>query len=212
MSTFLTPNEEYKTVPHGRVTTFGLNEKQNRLVESALPSKGYELFDTDAPTDLIAISAEALIINAAALYADSREMIFDYYTEVGGCTEETVFWIGNPKPPAHLRKNFKCYEHFEELSVNLKYHLLSAHNKSKKALAYSRKIADCLQILSIIRSNPCIRTQQIADKVELPMRTVQRYIATLRAAGEWLEYDTANKGWYLQGGVSLLFGDVWKRR
>lgn len=40
MSIFLTPDGEYKTVPDGRVTTFGLNEKQNRLVESALPSKG----------------------------------------------------------------------------------------------------------------------------------------------------------------------------
>lgn len=28
---------------------------------------------------------------------------------------------------------------------------------------------------------------------ELPIRTVQRYITTLQAAGEWIEYDTKNE-------------------
>ena len=99
MKTFLAPNGEYITIPDGRVTTFGLSEEQNTLVKSALPTKGYELLDTDTPTDLIAISAAVLIINAAALGSDSKEMIIDYYTEIGGCTDETVFWLGYPKPP-----------------------------------------------------------------------------------------------------------------
>ena len=96
MKTFLAPNGEYITIPDGRVTTFGLSDEQNKVVENALPVKGYELLDTDASSDLIAISAAALIINAAALDTDSREMVFDYYTEVGDCTDETVFWIGSP--------------------------------------------------------------------------------------------------------------------
>ena len=55
MKTFLAPNGEYITIPDGRVTTFGLSKEQNELVKNALPAKGYELLDTDAPTDLIAI-------------------------------------------------------------------------------------------------------------------------------------------------------------
>lgn len=102
MRTFLIPKEERASVPDGRVTTFGLNEEENKLVEKSLPTKGYELFDTDAPTDLVAISAAALIINAAIMDADSRDMIFDFYTEVSGCTDETIFWIGYPKPPNHF--------------------------------------------------------------------------------------------------------------
>ncbi|MDY4127996.1 hypothetical protein [Peptostreptococcus porci] len=42
-----------------------------------------------SPTDLIAISTSALIIIENTLNADSRDMIFDYYTEIGGCTDET---------------------------------------------------------------------------------------------------------------------------
>ena len=38
-------------------------------------------------------------------------------------------------------------------------------------------------------------------------RTVQRYIAALQATGEWIEYDRTLKGWGLQKGVSILFGD-----
>jgi hypothetical protein len=205
MKTFLAPNGEYITVPDGRVTTFGLSEEQNKLVENALPTKGYELLDTDAPTDLIAISAAALIINAAALDTESREMMFDYYTEVGDCTDETVFWLGYPKPPHHLRAKFKCYENFEELAANLKYHLLSAHKKSKKAKDFSKQLMDCLLIMKLIRSRPGIRTQELADELELSMRTVQRYISTLQVAGEWIAYDHTKKGWYLQDGVSPLF-------
>lgn len=108
MKTFLAPNGEYITIPDGRVITFGLSEEQNDLVKNSLPTQGYELLDTDAPTDLIAISASALIVIADALDADSRMMISDYYTEIGGCTDETVFWLGYPKPPSHLQTKFKC--------------------------------------------------------------------------------------------------------
>ena len=205
MKTFLAPNGEYITVPDGRVTTFGLSEEQNELVQNALPAKGYELLDTDAPTDLIAISAAAIIINAAALDTDSSEMEFDYYTEVADCTDETVFWIGSPKPPKNLRTKFKCYERFDELGANLKYHLLSAHSKSKRAKDFSKQLMECLLIMKLIRSRPGIRTQELADELELSMRTVQRYISTLQAAGEWIAYDHTKKGWYLQDGVSPLF-------
>lgn len=205
MKTFLAPNGEYITVPDGRVTSFGLSDEQNKVVKNALPVKGYELLDTDASSDLIAISAAALIINAAALDTDSREMVFDYYTEVGDCTDETVFWIGSPKPPNHLRAKFKCYENFDKLAVNLKYHLLSAYSKSKKARDFSKQLMECLLIMKLIRSRPGIRTQEIVDELELSTRTVQRYISTLQAAGEWIAYDHTKKGWYLQDGVSPLF-------
>ena len=73
---FLAPNGERIAAPDGRIMTFGLDEEDNKLVKSALPTKNYELFVTDVPTDLIAISAAAVIINVSALDTDSRGMIF----------------------------------------------------------------------------------------------------------------------------------------
>ncbi len=192
---------------NSKVTTFGLNEEQNKVVKNALPAKGYELLNTNAPTDLIAVPASALIINASALNAYSKEMIIDYFTEIGGCITETVFWLGCPEPPEHLRTKFKCYQSFKEIAPNLKYHLLSAHRGMKKANDFSKKLANSLLILSFIRSHPGIKTQELANKLELSTRTVQRYISTLQAAGEWIEYDCTQKGWFLQDGVSIFFGN-----
>jgi hypothetical protein len=190
-----------------RISTFGLTEEQNEFVKQNTPVRDYEILDTDCPTDLIALSASALIVNASVLELEDLQMILDYYTEVRDCTNETVLWLGEPKPPVSLRKTLKCYESFEAVRDKLRYILLSAHTKSKKAADYSKKLADGIQILSLIRKRPGITTQEISEIMELQPRTVQRYIAALQAAGEWIEYDRTLKGWGLQKGISILFGD-----
>ncbi len=195
-------NKEY------RVITFGLTAEQNALVEENLPARDYEVFDTDAPTDLIAIGCQALIINAASIDSDSAGMIFDYYSQVNGCTDETVIWLGEPKPPKELRKFFKCYNSFDAIKDKLKYLLLTAHSKSKKAHEYSEKLVNGLKILALIRKHPGISTQKLSELTELPLRSVQRYIAALQATGEWIEYDRALRGWKLFHGISILYGDV----
>ena len=195
-------NKEY------RVITFGLTAEQNALVEENLPARDYEVFDTDAPTDLIAIGCQALIINAASIDSESAGMIFDYYSQVNGCTDETVIWLGEPKPPKELRKFFKCYNSFDAIKDKLKYLLLTAHSKSKKAHEYSEKLVNGLKILALIRKHPGISTQKLSELTELPLRSVQRYIVALQATGEWIEYDRALRGWKLFHGISILYGDV----
>ncbi len=197
-------NREY------RVTTFGLTDEENALVEENLPTRDYEVFDTDAPTDLIAIGCQALIVNAASMDSNSVGMIFDYYSQVNGCTDETVIWLGEPKPPKELRKFFKCYDSFDAIKDKLKYLLLTAHSKSKKAHEYSEKLVNGLKILALIRKHPGISTQKLSELTELPLRSVQRYIAALQATGEWIEYDRALRGWKLFHGASILYGDVWE--
>lgn len=191
-----------------RINTFGLTEEQNALVENNIPIRDYEVFDTDAPTDLIAINCEVLIIYAPEMDQDSIGMIFDYYSQVNGCTDETVIWLGEPKPPKELQKFFKCYDSFDAITDKLKYLLLTAHSKSKKAHEYSEKLVNGLKILALIRSHPGISTQKLAELTELPLRSVQRYIAALQATGEWIEYDRSLRGWKLFHGISMLYGEV----
>ena len=62
---------------------------------------------------------------------------------------------------------------------------------------------------SCVFSRPGISTKELAESVSVPARTVQRTIAALQAAGEWIEYDRSLRGWKLFEGVSILFGDVW---
>ena len=193
-----------------RINTFGLTEEQNAHVKANLPSHDCELYIADDPTDLIAINCEAMIVNASAMEQDSADMIFDLYTQIDGCTDEAVLWLGEPKPPKELQKFFKCYDSFEAIVDKLKYLLLTAHSKSKKAHEYSEKLVNGLKILALIRSNPGISTQKLAELTELPLRSVQRYIAALQATGEWIEYDRSLRGWKLFHGISMLYGEVWK--
>lgn len=207
MNTFQTPNGEHITISNNRIITLGLSNEQNQLIRNAFPNKDCDLFITTIPTDLIAIYASTSIINANALDKDSVELLFDYYTEVGNNTDETVFWLGDIKPPKYLQTKIKHYKNFEELVPNLKYFLLTAYRKSKKIHDFSKRIADCLMILSLIRSNPGIKTRELVERTELSTRTVQRHICNLQAAGEWIEYNSSKKGWQLQHGISILFGD-----
>ena len=193
-----------------RILTFGLTEAQNAWVEENLPTRDYEVFDTDVPTDVIAIGCQALIVNAAAMDGDAAGMIFDYYSQVNGCTNETVTWLDELKPPKELRKFFQCYDSFDAIKDKLKYLLLTAHSKSKKAHEYSEKLVNGLKILALIRKHPGISTQKLSELTELPLRSVQRYVAALQATGEWIEYDRTLRGWKLFHGVSILYGDVWE--
>ena len=192
-----------------RIITYGLTDEQNKIVKANAPARDYEILDTDVPTDILAISSIAIIIQASELDEDSADMLFDYYTQINGCTYETVIWLGNPKPPKELRKFFKCYPSFADIEDNLKYILLNAHSKSKKTADFSEKLQNSLLILSTIRKKPGVTTNELSEKFGLPVRTVQRYIAAIKATGEWIEYDQHLKGWKLYQGISILFGDAW---
>lgn len=191
-----------------RVNTFGLTDEENMLVEESLPTRAYELYIADTPTDVIAIGCDAMIVNASAMEQDDADMIFGYYQEVNGCTDETILWLGEPMPPKAARKFFKCYPDFDAIKDKLKYLLLTAHSKSKKAHEYSEKLVNGLKILALIRKHPGISTQKLSELTELPLRSVQRYIAALQATGEWIEYDRTLRGWKLFHGISILYGDV----
>ena len=205
MKKVFTPNGNYIIVPDDRVMTFGLTKMQNESVGKVLPIKECELYVTDVPEDLIAISASAVIINAEKLSKSNVDMMFDYYTEIGKSADETVYWIGVPEPPKQLQKVIRTYSCFDELSVELKYQLLTAYRKSRKAKDFSRKMADCIKIISLVKARPGIKTQEIAERLEVSTRTVQRYISTLQVAGEGIEYDNTKKGWFVPGNYSILF-------
>lgn len=191
-----------------RIITYGLTDKENSSILKNIPASDYKVMNTECTADIIAFSASAVLINAAKLSNNDYNMIIDYYTEINGCTYETVILIGTPVPQGALKKQFKCYESFDMIEDNLKYILLSAHSKSQKAASFSKKLADGIKILSLIRNRPGITTRELAETMELSQRTIQRYITSLQAANEWIEYNRAKKGWELQDGKSVLFGDI----
>lgn len=190
-----------------RITTYGLTGEQNEIVKQSFPRRDYELFNTEVFTDVIAVYACAIIVNTEELTCDDYDTLVLYLSEVGDCTDTTTIWLGSAKPPKGLR-TVKYYESFDAVKDNLKYMLLTAHSKSQKTADYSKKLAEGLMVLSLIRKYPGITTAKISEKTEIKVRNVQRYIAALQATGEWIEYDYKDKGWKLTDGISILFGDL----
>ena len=188
------------------IATFGLDEEENAYIEKHLPQKECEIMDTDVVTDIVASSEFAVIVRADAMSQSDMELLYDYYGEVAPLSE-TVILIGDVTVPANLKNHIAVYKDFDTLKENLKYILLSAYRKQKKSENFSATLANAILILSTIRRQPYITSAELAEKLEISPRSVQRYIETLRVAGEWIEYDTAHKGWYLQVGKSVLWGD-----
>lgn len=109
-----------------------------------------------------------------------------------------------------MKSYVKAYPDFCSIEENLKFLLLTAHRKMKKVEGHSRMLADSLLILAMVRKFPGISTQQLVERTGISERSVQRYIKSIQATGEWLEYNRSKRGWELQYGKSLLFGDVWE--
>lgn len=116
--------------------------------------------------------------------------------------------VGHAEIPKQLKGRIKVFSSFEELQSDLKYILLSAYRNSKKNETFSAMLANAIMILSQIRIYPGTTTEQLAKRLEISRRSVQRYIETLRVAGEWIEYDRTLRGWKLTEGKSVLWGDL----
>lgn len=197
--------EEYYKNP--RIGTLGLTKSELAAISANLPSSDCELTFTDLGSDLVAISHFALIVRSDA--ATSEELAFLW----GFCSEaeeaaKTVISIGDTGIPLALKSKIHIFSNFEMLIPKLKYLLLDALHKNKKDKAFSKTLATTIQILCTIRSRPGVTTKQLAEKFEISPRSAQRYIETLRVAGEWIEYDAKTRGWRLGcGGKSILWDD-----
>ena len=192
------------------VITFGLSDEQNQKIADSFPVKGCDVLIADTCTDLIAHQCFAVLVDAIHLTNDDYELLISYLAECAAGLYETVFWIGEPQPPKKLTKVLKYYESFEQFEVNIKYHFLDAQRKCKRSKDFSEKLADSLRILAEIRKKPGIKTRELSEIIGKPTRTVLRYIGAIVATGEWLAYDSAAQGWYLEYGKSILFGDPFR--
>ena len=189
------------------IGTFGLSDEQLSTVKIHLPVKNCEIMDTDCFSDIVAISEMAIIVMWENLSDDDRDLLIDFYSEIAPFSE-TMILIGDVDIPEELKNHVSIYDSFDAFSVNMKYILLGAYRKSKKNESFSSTLANTIVILSEIRKRPYVTTRALAEKLELSERTIQRYIETLRVAGEWIEYDTTYKGWKLCEGKSILWGDI----
>lgn len=183
------------------IMIYGLNEMEIKRIEAIAAKRGV-VYSTDSVTDLIATVSDMIICSSS----ENLSTLFDFYQEIGYFSE-TVILIGDIVLPKALRNKVNVFADFEEMEIKFKYMLMDANRKQRKNENFSATLANAIFILSSIRNSPGISTSELAEKLEISTRSVQRYIETLRIAGEWIEYAPAQKGWKLSAGKSVLWGD-----
>lgn len=193
------------------IFTYGLTEKEESVLKKSLPKKDIDIFDiTDAATDIVSRSNFALIINLDNISSDDLQFFVDFYSDADDSTETIVFTSGEEWVLDKFKKvKTIVYKDLFEMEQKLKYDLLKAYQRTAKSNAYSDKLTMLIKILFAIRNKPYITTKELADTIERTDRTVQRYIETLRCAGEFIGYDRQKKGWYLMiDGKSVLMDEI----
>ena len=202
--------ETIESIRWPNIFIYGLTDEEKDVLEKALPGKEVEITDiTGEAVCLVEKVDFAVIINPYNITDDELEFFESFYEDADGCTESIIF---TQKKEGVLNK-FKAvrtveYEDLFDMEKNLKYELLQALQKTSKSENYSEKLAMLIKILFAIRNKPYITTKELAEKIEKSDRTVQRYIETLRCAGEFIGYDRQKKGWYLVvDGKSILLDE-----
>ena len=104
MEYFEAPNGRMIPIPKGRIMAFGFSPEEIQIIEKCMPTKDHLVYDADIVTDILALNYEVLLLKADSITSEDREIIVEYYTELSDGYDESIFWIGYPKPPSHLRK------------------------------------------------------------------------------------------------------------
>ena len=178
------------------IMCYGLTKEEANVVYNNLPARNFNVITVDNFTDIIASVQMVAIIRWECMTESDRTAFEIYFTDIQPFLE-TVIVIGNSNVNSNLKKYIHEYDSFDIMVENLSYKILDAYKKTKKSVNFSTKLANALVILKKISKKPYISTQELADILELSPRSVQRYIETLRVAGEWIEYDTQKKGWIM---------------
>lgn len=201
----MTGEKIYKTV---EVFVYGLSDGEFLIVSESLPNSKVLITDcTDCFTDILALPYIAVIINPDVLTSENIDDLNSFYGEIGTYSEKIVFTKNHPILENLRNVKYVVFNSAFEFEDKLKYVLLDAAKADKKYESYSETISQMIRVLSEIRKNPGITTVKLAEIIERNPRTVQRYITTLNCAGEFIEYDSKKKGWFLFENKSVLWGD-----
>lgn len=190
-----------------RIAVWGLLPEEIDSVAGCLPARGIDIVEVACATDLIAMDWLAILVNADAMGKDDRELLYWFYQEAGEAADALLFY-GKDDVPAGLKRFIRTYRSFRDMDKNLKYVLLTAYRKKKNSENYSRILARAIRVLGRIRSRPGITTAALAEELEESPRAIQRSIETLRAAGEFIDYDASCRGWKLSFGKSVLLDEM----
>ena len=191
------------------VYLYGLSADEAESVRKNLPSGQSEIIEAEWASDLVACPSYAIIFRSAAMTPEEIDMMRGCFTEVPYFVEVPIV-IGGEEFPASVRSRFRVYPDFDSLLPDVKYLLMAGLRKQKKNRTFYYSLSIAIEMLSMLRRCPDgFTTGELAERMGVSTRSAQRFIETLRVAGEWIIYDAKTKHWRLEvAGKSALWGDL----
>lgn len=178
----------------------GCTEKEIRIIKQNLPNKNIQIAETEIAFELYVIPNFLTIINPDNLDKEEIDQCAAFYKETD--YERPVLTHRCEKMDSK-RIRYRLVEG-DEFAEKIKFIILEYKKSLKKDTQFYNSLTEVLLVLKEIRDNPGISTKKIAEKIERNERKVLRYIHTLACAGEWIEYDSKKRGWYLLDGHSIF--------
>lgn len=189
------------------ILTFGLKERENKIIKNHLDCTKCKIITTENYTDLITESYFLSIINGKKLNHNESNDLIEFYLEVDSNLSKKIILDQKPNTLSDASKA-TIFTSFEDLEKNIDKIIEKAYRKSKKAETNAASLRYAIRILSEIKKYPGISTNELSKKINRTSLVVQRYIEALGIAGESIEYDKNLKGWNLKNGKSLLMEDL----
>ena len=191
------------------VYLYGLSAEEAELVRKNLPSGQSKIAEAELASDLVACPSYAIIFRSSAMTTEEIEMMRGCFTEVPYFVEVPIV-IGGEEFPASVRSRFRVYPDFDTLLPDVKYLLMAGLRKQKKNRTFYYSLSIAIEMLSMLRRcHDGFTTGELAERMGISTRSIQRFIETLRVAGEWIIYDAKTKHWRLEvAGKSALWGDL----
>lgn len=87
-------------------------------------------FITECSTDLIATPVSGIIVRFSKLPGGERNMLLDYYSEIGDFSEAVIL-IGEISLPPNLCRKINVFSSFELMQQQIKFILMDAYRKQK---------------------------------------------------------------------------------
>ena len=182
------------------ILCLGCTEKEIRIIKQNLPNKNIQIAETEIAFELYVIPNFLTIINPDNLDKEEIDQCAAFYKETD--YERPVLTHRCEKMDSK-RIRYRLVEG-DEFAEKIKFIILEYKKSLKKDTQFYNSLTEVLLVLKEIRDNPGISTKKIAEKIERNERKVLRYIHTLACAGEWIEYDSKKRGWYLLDGHSIF--------
>ncbi len=186
------------------ILCLGCTEEEIRIIKQNLPNKNIQIAETEIAFELYVIPNFLTIINPDNLDEDEIDQCIVYYKEID--YERPVLTHRCEKMDSK-RIRYRLLEE-DEFAEKIKFIILEYKKLLKKDTQFYNSLTEVLLVLKEIRDNPGISTKKIAEKIERNERKVLRYIHTLACAGEWIEYDSKKRGWYLLEGHSIFLQGI----